>query len=155
MRKFNRQALTIMKDMYMGAHAPSTSRSAPSAPLRQSQIVTEKIKGSPCLAKLHSFIFWLPHANLCSVYMLMSIEFMQVYVCESMCASLCVQVYVYMDAGLWHQGWPNAALRAACGPQHALRSPSCSIYRLTLVALSVLAAGHPWYVSYHRTYRDQ
>ena len=90
MREFNKQALTIMKDMYMGAHAPSTSRSAISAPLWRSQIVTGKIKGSPLPGPASLLHSWLPHANSCSVYMLMSIEFVQVYMCKSIAW---VQVY--------------------------------------------------------------
>ena len=51
-------------DMYTGTQAPSTSRSAPSAPLRRSQIVTEKIKGSPLPGPASLLHSWLPCASL-------------------------------------------------------------------------------------------
>ena len=48
----------------MGAHAPSTSCSAPSAPLRRSQIITENIKGSPLPGPASLLHSWLPPALL-------------------------------------------------------------------------------------------
>ena len=40
----------------MGAHVPSTSHSVPSAPLRQSQIVTEEMKSAEVLNPRSSMI---------------------------------------------------------------------------------------------------